>query len=67
MQTIRHKMKVIKYKDEIRNIHSDHDIGNFQPEKTKKQRNHLKQKNEKSNQEGEQLNMILDEGNNTPS
>ena len=25
---------LIKYKDEIRNIHSDHDIGNFQPEKT---------------------------------
>ena len=25
---------LIKYKDEIRNIHSNHDIGNTQPEKT---------------------------------
>ena len=35
---------VIKYKDEIRNIHSNHDMGNIQPKKTQKQRNQLKKR-----------------------
>ena len=42
---------LFKYKDKIKNIHSNHDIGNIQPEKKPiKQRNQLKRKKEKSHQ-----------------
>ena len=60
---------LIKYKDEIRNIHSNHDIGNFQPEKNIKTAKSVETK-EREIRSGEQLNMILNEGNHlnkTPS
>ena len=59
----------LKYKDEIRNIHSNHDIGNTQLEKNIKIVKSFETK-EHEIRSGEQLNMILNEGNhlnNTPS
>ena len=47
---------LIKYKDEKRNIHSNQDIGNIQPEKTKATKS-------VETKEGEQLNMIFNKDN----
>ena len=60
---------LIKYKDEIRNIHSNHDIRNIQSEKNTKTAKSVETK-EREITSGEQLNMILNESNplnNTPS
>ena len=60
---------LIKCKDEIRNIRSNHDIGNTQPEKNIKTAKSADRK-EREIISGEQLNTILTEGNhrnNTPS
>ena len=60
---------LITYKDEIRNIHSNHDIRNIQSEKNTKTAKSVETK-EREITSGEQLNMILNESNplnNTPS
>ena len=60
---------LIKYRDEIRNTHSNHDIGNTRLEKNIKTAKSVETK-EREITSGEQLNMILNDGNylnNTPS
>ena len=53
---------LIEYKDEIRNIRSNHDIGNTEPEKNIKTAKSV-ETNEREITSREQLNMVLNEGN----
>ena len=53
---------LIRYKDEIRNIHSNHDIGNIPPEKKTKTAKSVETK-KREIASGEKLQVILNKGN----